>query len=395
MTDAVLNMSRWVSLTIAGITLGAIYFSVQGLSQTGQWWLLVLPFVFVGLTVLLAFNKLESWRQGTLAAMLVLSELMTLFVNSHLNMLIVVVCLLAVEMLSKRMAIVWLCICVLAGFSSELIGEIERFSLQDAVVNSLLTLFFGGFAFLRLEADTGRRKTQQLLQELEEKNQQLASYTAEREQQSRVEERQRLSRELHDTLGHKLTTSIVQLEAAEKFFERDPDRVKNILTTARNLLKDGLDETRDIVRLLDQYEAKEQSIVDAITSLAGAFQSATELSLSLHIECEDAAIPAYCKQHLLRIVQEALTNISRHADASEVHISLTAGDVITLKIEDNGVRLNDSLGDTLSPAKSIESRVTELKGGIQFFREETMTKLFIEIPIRVSREEKIGGDSAH
>jgi signal transduction histidine kinase len=390
MTDAASGMSRWAKLTMAGFTLGGSYFVIQGSKVTEQWWLLALLLIFVCLAALLAMQKIKQWQQGVLGILVLLCTLMTLSIEQHVAMLYVVVCLLAIETLRKRTAIIWVGACILAVFASELVNSPNSVNVQDAFVNSLLALFLIGFAFLRLEAETGRRQTRQLLHELEAKNLQLATYAAEQEQQSRIEERQRLSRELHDTLGHKLTTSIVQLEAAHKLLEQDPGRVNIILTTVRSLLKDGLDETRNIVRLLDQDESREQSLVAVIRPLVSAFQSATGLSVSLQMDCDEALIPAFCKQHLFRIVQEALTNISRHADASEVHIKLTAGDVIELLIEDNGMRLNDYRGDSLPPVKSIESRVAELKGKLKFVREGALTRLVVEVPFS-----QTGGNSVH
>ncbi len=375
-------MSRWAKLSIAGFTLGGSYFVIMGLKATEQWWLLILLVMFAFLSTLLTTQKIKHWQQGMLAVLFLLSAVMTLYIHQHGTMLYVVVCLLAIETLRKRTAVIWVGACVFAVFVSELISSPNIVDVQDAFVNSLLTVFLSGFAFLRVEAETGRRQTRLLLHELEDKNLQLANFAAEREQQSRVEERQRLSRELHDTLGHTLTTSIVQLEAAEKLFEQHPGRVKQILTTARSLLKEGLDETRNIVRLLDKNAAEALSLTDLITPMVNNFQAATGLSISLRIACEKAIIYSPCKQHLVRIVQEAMTNISRHAEASEVTIVLTASDVIELTIEDNGVRLNTYTGVSLPTVKSIESRVTELQGTLRFTREGGLTKLYVAIPMK-------------
>ena len=374
---------------MVGLALGGSYFVIQGLNESGQWWLLILLFIFISLSTLLAMQKIQQWQQGVLGVLFLICYVMTQFIHQHITMFYVVVCLLAIETLSKKTAIIWVSGCVLAVFASEL-ETTELVNLQDAFVNSFLTLFLSGFAFLKLEAEKSRNQTRQLLHELEDKNQQLARYAAEQEQQSRREERQHLSRELHDTLGHKLTTSIVQLEAAERLFDQDPERVKKILATLRNLLKEGLDETRNIVRLLDINKTAGQSLTDLITPLVSNFQAATGLSVSLQINSEDALISVRHKQHLLRIVQEALTNVSRHADATNVNINLSINDVITLLIDDNGVRLNGHQGESLPSVKSIESRVAELHGKLTFVRDGALTKLRIDIPLQA-----IGADRGH
>ncbi|MFT7560886.1 MAG: signal transduction histidine kinase [Flavobacteriales bacterium] len=393
MSDASSDISHWAKLTMLGLTLGGSYFAIQGLKESSQWWLLTLLVMFVSLSTLLAMQKIQRWPQAVLGVLFLSCFVMTQFIQQHITMFYVVVCLLSIETLSKKTAIIWVSICVLAVFVSEL-ETTELINLQDAFVNSFLTLFLSGFAFLKLEAEKSRNQTRLLLHELEDKNIQLARYAAEQEQQSRLEERQHLSRELHDTLGHKLTTSIVQLEAAERFFDQDPERVKKILATLRKLLKEGVDETRNIVRLLDINETAGQSLTDVITPLVNNFQAATGLSVSLQmesdIESNDALITVRDKKHILRIVQEALTNISRHAEATKVNIKLSINDAITLLIDDNGVRLNSHQGELLPPIKSIDSRVTELHGKLSFARDGALTKLRIDIPLQPT-----GADSDH
>ncbi len=384
MTSAIPPLSRWAMLTLAGFLLGGCYFFIQGLRATGQWWMLVVLLVFIGFTVLLATQRIQQWQQGVLAALLLLTTAMTFWVPSHMAMLYVVVSLLAIETLPKRRAIGWVCACVAAVFASELITSTTPTDIQDASVNSLLTLFLSGFAFLRSEAETGRQQTRILLSKLEIKNRQLSDFTLDREQQNKAEARQQLSRELHDTLGHTLTISIVQLEAAEKFLARDPNRAQRILTTARQLLITGLDETRKLVRLMDEGQAENVPLAQALPELVENFQRLTAIKTTLTFDADEALLSAQCKQHLFRIVQEALTNISRHANATEATIILTGNaelSTITLQVSDNGRRLKDDESKPLPSIKSIESRVAELNGSITFSRKGQSTKLCVEIPI--------------
>jgi signal transduction histidine kinase len=384
MNEATFEMSRWAKLSIAGFTIGGSYYALTALGETEQWWLLGFLLTFALLAALLTKPKKKSLQHGSLVVLFLLSTVMSLFIHQHSTMLYVVVCLLAIEMFSRRVAVVWVAVCILAVFSSELLSSPSLIDIQDAFINSLLALFLSGFAFLRIEAENGRRHTRLLLHELEDKNRQLAAFFEERELQSRKEERAKLSRELHDTLGHKLTTSIVQLDAAEKFIEPDPNRVKTILTTVRNLLTEGLNETRDIVRFLDQETVEDHSLIDLVTPLVSQFKAATGLSVSLQIGSDCDSIAARYKQHIFRIIQEALTNISRHAEATEVSINLTVSESIALTIDDNGIRLNSQKGRTLPAVRSIESRVIELQGKCSFAREDARTKLMVFIPIHNS-----------
>jgi len=323
MTDTPLPISHWAILTVTGFTLGGSYFFIQGLDTPKQWWLLGLLLAFICITTLVILRKIKRYQQIALSALFLLCTVMMLLSPKHIAMLYVVICLLVIETQYKQIAIFWVSLCVVAVITSELLYSPELKNLQDAIVNGLLTLFLSGFAFLRIEAETGRRHTRQLLNELKDKNRQLANYAAEREYQSRTEERQSLSRELHDTLGHKLTTSIVHL--------------------------------------------------------ANNFESVTDINIKLKITYDETQIAPNIKQHIFRIVQEALTNISRHADATQVSIKLESKDFITLCVEDNGKRLDNKVG-ALTPAKSIVSRIAELKGKTSFERSDGRTRLRVEIP---------------
>lgn len=381
MTEAQTSLSRWALLTIAGFTFGGAYFALQGIRSGGQWWLLPVLLLLLVLTVFLARPSRARGRELAVAVLFTLATLITLNIQQHAAMLYVVVCLLAIETLAKSRALIAVGASVLAVFASELAPGPTVINLQDAFVNCLLMVFLSGFALQRKEAEKRRRNARQLLLELEHKNRQLAIYATERERQSRMEERQQLSRDLHDTLGHKLTAAIVQLEAAERFLARDPARVKAILTTLRSLLRDGLQETRAIVHQLDETETGQQPLANLISTLVDSFKRTSGILVSLEFDGDEGRIPDHVKQHLFRIVQESLTNISRHANASSAHISLTIASNIELRVEDDGVGLRIQPGEALPPVKSIESRVAEMQGQLRFTREGKVTRVLVELPL--------------
>ncbi|MDF2177946.1 histidine kinase [Aliiglaciecola sp. CAU 1673] len=383
MTDALPVVSRWVKLCILGLILGGGYFVAMGLKGSGQWWLATTWLLLTLLSTLMTGSYVSKGHQAIWALLLVLVTLMTVQIHQHLTMLYLVVCLLAIETQPKPTAMFWVSLSIASVFGTELFYSPSPSSVQDAIVNGLLVLFISGFAFLRSEAEQGRQKNRQLLDELEDKNLQLASFIAEHERQSRLQERQHLSRELHDTLGHRLTTSIVQLEAAEKYLDLEPQRVKSILPTVRSVLKDGLAETRNIVRLLDQDKFGRQSLEDLVRPMVSAFKSATGLTIDLQLTCDSSCMSDQRKVHVLRIVQEAMTNISRHANATSANINISsvkAGSAIEVLVEDNGVRLDNFQGQPLPCVKSIESRVAELNGELTFTREDGVTRLRVLVP---------------
>ncbi|WP_123636920.1 sensor histidine kinase [Marinimicrobium koreense] len=375
------GVSLWVRLTIVGLTLVGSYFVVSSITTLGQSWALGLLLLFVCCTFTVISDHARRLRQVVLILMFVVILILTFLVHQHLAMLFLVVCLIAVESLPRRLSIVWIGMCVLAVFVCEVFDGRSETGLQDAIVNSFITLLVSGFAILRVDAEIGRKRTRKLVRELEIKNKKLAIYAAEHEYQSRLKERQRLSRELHDTLGHKLTTSIVQMEAAEKLVEEQPGRAKGMIRDSQSLLREGLEETRDMVRFLDHDSPGESFLSRDLSVLVKSFQSATGLAVDLRLKIGESGVSSEVKRHIFRIVQESLTNISRHAKATEVCITLTHDKIIRLLIEDNGQSVIYSSGENLPQSKTIESRVSELRGNLKFYREGVLTVLCVEIPL--------------
>lgn len=369
---------------ILGFLAGGAYFSTQAF-LTGS--VAAAP-IFIGFALLsaaLSVCRNTKLYNPLFGILFLLCSAMAIAIHQHLMMLYVVVCLFAIELTSKKTAILWVGASIACVIIIELSRAINAQNIQDAAMNGLLTLFMSGFAFLRKEAEQQKHKAQSLSEELTHKNLQLSLYAKEREQQSRIEERHRISRELHDSLGHALTTSIVQLEAAEKYLHKDTNKTMSIINTAKSLLIKGLDETRNIVQLLkDQDEDQELSV--AINTLAQDFEQITGLSIVVEIYGNIDELSASIKQHLYRITQEALTNIIRHANATEASITLELDQHLKLSISDNGSNLEASESETLPTVKSIQSRVNELNGTLNFYRENGLTQLEITIPLAPNSE---------
>lgn len=378
-----LLISPWILIATASFALAAGYFVAQGSVAQGSpdYWAWLLYTVFIANAVGLMLVKPSRWLTLFLVGLYVSAGSLAALVNQHLAIMFVVICLLAPERFGRKLALGWIAMCVAAVVTLELWHTAESASVQDALMNGFLTLFIGGFALVRKESEVAKLQAVTLTAQLQQKNQQLQALAAEREGRLRIEERQKLSRELHDTLGHKLTTSIVQLEAAEGFLERDPERTESILQTVRDLLKEGLAETRDIVYLLDTAPAGTNSLAVSIGSIARQFEQSTGLEVSLHLPNSSQTLAPDVQQHIERIVLEALTNVARHANATRVDIELTVKKCITLYVTDNGSALKNQVGESLTPARSIASRIAELQGEVSFRLEGVYTRLQVTIPL--------------
>jgi len=170
---------------------------------------------------------------------------------------------------------------------------------------------------------------------------QLQEYSAQVEELSVMRERNRIAREIHDTLGHALTLLSVQLETATQLEARSDPRLHEELLQARQVAKACLTEVRHSVEALRPDVASAASLQEQLRKLAAEFEATcqeTRITLDLE-EATHPLNPELCLT-LYRCAQEALTNIRKHAHATKVLLRLctSAGqeDQVELTVLDNG-----------------------------------------------------------
>jgi signal transduction histidine kinase len=149
-------------------------------------------------------------------------------------------------------------------------------------------------------------------------------------------ERNRLAREIHDTLGHYLTVIHVQLEAARAVLATDQARGLLAINRAQALAKDGLTAVRHSVRALRE-DGRVEGIADQLSSLVESVRDET-FTATLAVSGTPRPVPAAVALALHRTALEALTNVRRHATASRVDMALTFADDghVALRVEDDG-----------------------------------------------------------
>ena len=153
-----------------------------------------------------------------------------------------------------------------------------------------------------------------------------------------VEERNRLAREIHDTLAQGLTAITLQLETADTLLEFDNNRgkIREVVQKALALTRMNLDEARRSVMDLRSASLEGRTLAEAIELYAKEITQPHNLGLSLLIG-DSPLLPVRVEIGLYRVVQEALTNVIRHAQANAVMIELrTTPSRIELLIEDDG-----------------------------------------------------------
>ena len=182
-----------------------------------------------------------------------------------------------------------------------------------------------------------RERAQKLLAELEVANRQLTEYSAQVEDLTIANERQRMARELHDTLSQGLAGLILQLEAVDAHLASSrPEKARQIVQQTMGKARETLADARRAIDDLRQDQPVGQDIEQAARQEIARFTGATgiscEFSANLTTPC-----PAALQDTVLRTLSEGLTNVTRHARASQVCIQLsTTADAVHVEIRDNG-----------------------------------------------------------
>jgi two-component system NarL family sensor kinase len=154
-----------------------------------------------------------------------------------------------------------------------------------------------------------------------------------------VSERNRLAREIHDTLAQGLAGIVLQLETAEVLLGVGDkrDKVERSIHQALELARSNLDEARRSVMDLRAAPLESRSLADALTALAKATEEQTPAFIRLHVTGANRPLPVRIETGLYRIAQEAVANAVQHASASQITIALELGPrQAKLVVEDDG-----------------------------------------------------------
>jgi signal transduction histidine kinase len=201
-------------------------------------------------------------------------------------------------------------------------------------------LFIRSLSFL-LVGYVISRIMQQLRREclaLQEANQHLERYVGALEQLTVSRERNRVARELHDTLAHTLSGVAVQLEAVDSLWTSDRRQARGILRHSLRATRDGLTETRKAIQALRATPLEDLGLCRALRDYAEAAAGRAGFQLQLELPEQPAGLPAEVEQCFYRIGQEAIENVVRHAETKTVRVSLVqAGAGLHMEIADDGI----------------------------------------------------------
>jgi NarL family two-component system sensor histidine kinase YdfH len=212
-------------------------------------------------------------------------------------------------------------------------GEVGWWALGTVPI----VIWIAIYVTLYLRQHEARAQAQVLLLDLEAANRQLSEYAAQVEDLTIAAERQRMARELHDTLSQGLAGLILQLEAADAHLGKDhPDRAHQIVREAMDQARSTLSDARRAIGDLRSSLEPVPGLEQALGSEVERFRNATGLPCELEVKLTDEP-SSQVVENALRIVSEALTNIARHAQANQAWVKVEdAAGQVCLEVRDDG-----------------------------------------------------------
>ncbi len=225
-------------------------------------------------------------------------------------------------------------------------------------------------------------------------NRRLQRYADTLEELAVSRERNRLARELHDTLAHSLSALAVQLEAVRSLWHLDPDAAQALLNKADETARSGLTEARRALQALRASPLQDLGLALALQELAQ--QAAQRAGATLELRAPEqiaASISPAVEQEIYRIAQETLENVARHADATSILLQLeqSAGS-LTLTIEDNGrgmdtgvIPVTEAGGQNHIGIRGMVERAALIGGELEITTEAGQgTRVHLTIPLSPS-----------
>src|SRR5215469_2564939 len=316
-----------------------------------------IPLLAVVLLALLLIDRLEYWRYGEQVSVRVA-------VSLFIARLVLIECTILIEgfnftpflyLITPYLAVVYfgnragytLGALVIAAY----LARVWRYQ-PDWYLNTLsvfLALIFTfGVVFVvstaqvvrlekegRIREQASRVQAEGLLMEVKHAHRQLQAYAEQVAALATLEERNRVAREIHDSLGHALMAINLQLEKALVYHDSHPQEAVQAIRDAKCVAKDALQDVRRSVRAL-RTEQEAFSCTRAIELLVEQVR-ASSLLVDFVVTGSEETFPQQTLMTLYRVAQEAFTNIQKHAQASCVQISLHfAGEEASLRICDDG-----------------------------------------------------------
>ena len=268
-------------------------------------------------------------------------------------------------LLNPKIWVVWIGGCALA---TDLL-MMKTYGSQTFALVLLYTagnVFYGFYARAIRRAQKMHSENLALASELREANQKLRSYSTQVEQLVIAKERNRLARDLHDSVTQTVFSMNLTTQSASLLLERDPERVEAQLDRLNQLARNALSEMQMLISELKPEEAGRGGLATIIRSYLSGGYFPENITIDLEVQGEQT-LELTEEQSLFHIIQEALNNIVKHSQASKAQIRIHLAEPIWIEVEDNGTGFD--LQQTQSSGRGglpgMRERAEEIGWGLQ------------------------------
>jgi len=266
------------------------------------------------------------------------------------------------------------------------------------VASSALVVFMGESrrrdnAKLRSEQGELERRVQERTSDLDRANQSLRELSA-RLLQLQDDERRRIARELHDSVGQMLVALTMNLSSVRLDVER-LSKTAHALADSENLVQEMSTEVRTISHLLHPPLLDEAGLLSALRWYVEGFSRRSKINVDLDIPDDFQRLPRESETAIFRVVQECLTNIHRHSGSSiaKIHVGQRDHEVL-VKIEDKGKGIPpekiQEMASTGAPGvgiRGMRERLRQLGGTLEINSDDTGTIIVVRLPVSESLPE--------
>lgn len=193
-------------------------------------------------------------------------------------------------------------------------------------------------------------------------NSELEGYLHSIEEVTLLKERNRISREIHDSVGHALSTAMIQLSAMEAIADKESSSIKPMANNLRNFINESFQDVKKAVRELKPDEYDNYHGLLRIQEVCKNFEKMSGIEVKTIISKGEWSLSTKQINHLYRITQEVLSNSLRHGKATLIKVIMNfTDDEFVISFNDNGIG-TDEIKETGVGLKSIRERAEEING---------------------------------
>ncbi|AEF25968.1 sensor histidine kinase [Streptococcus parauberis KCTC 11537] len=205
-------------------------------------------------------------------------------------------------------------------------------------INSLnITVFITSLISYIIYSITEKHKLEEEFRMVSRVNGELNDYIAITEKVAVDRERKRISREIHDTLGHALTGISAGIDAVKVLIEIDSNKAKSQLNIVSDVVREGIVDVRRSLNKLRPDALEGRTLEDALNKIIREFEGVSNIKIKINYNWTTADLSVAVEDIIFRIIQESITNSLRHGHASEVIIDMVEDVDYMMFIKDNGI----------------------------------------------------------